>query len=133
MVPSRARLALAVSLLAALAPARPVAAQTELETVRAQMKQGVERLAAVDYGLNRVVMQDPRIGSRTAVLKGLVQNVQVDLDYISAMIQLVGLARDPANAAPVVLGELKGARQRMLLQEFERDVRERSERGLTTG
>jgi hypothetical protein len=124
-------LPVAVILAAALTNPRLAGAQTELEGIRSEMKQRVERLAAVDYGLNRVVMQDPRVGSRTAILKSFVQNVQVDLDYLSAMLELVGLARDPASAAPVVLGELKGARERMLLTEFERDVSERVERGLT--
>jgi hypothetical protein len=125
------RLPAAVILTAALACARPVRAQTELEAIRAEMKQDVEQLSRVDYGLTRVVMQDPRIGSRIGVLKNFVQNVQVDLDYLGALLELVEQARDPAAAAPVVLAQLKGARERMLLDEYERDVAERIERGLT--
>jgi hypothetical protein len=118
-----------LALWAGVVSARPLAAQTELEAIRTEMKAGVQRLVEIDYGMNRVVMQNPNVQSRVSLVRALVLNVQIDLDYLAAMMQLVGMAREPTSAAAVVLTELKGAQDRMLLDEFEQDVASREERG----
>lgn len=137
-LPPRARRArghaarLALVCLAALAHADPATAQSGVDGIRSEMKADVDRLTAIDYGLARVVMQDPRTAARVSPVRGFVMNVQVDLDYLSAMLQLVGLAREPSAAASVVLEQLEGAQDRMLLDEFEQEVMSREQQGVVS-
>ena len=119
---SRALPTVALVFLSAFFDAGRVSAQDDLESIRAEMEAISLRLGEMGMGLFRVTMQEPRLQEHVAQVTGLIQNVQSDLDYLGAMIQLFGLARDSDTAATVVLRELVGAGERMQLESFQEHV-----------
>ena len=119
---SRALPVVALVFLVTFVHAGRVSAQDELGGIRTEMEESSLRLGELGMGLFRVTMQAPRLQSHVSQVTGLIQNVQTDLDYLEALIQLLGLARDPGTAATVVLRELAGARERMQLDEFQEHV-----------
>ena len=127
---SLARILPALALSIGLASPPALRAQADLDAVRSEMQRAQQRLTALDYGLSRVLMQDPRSQSHVSVLKGLILNVQIDLDYLSAMTQLVDLARDADAAEAIFVGQMKGAQDRMLFAELEQEIASREQRGV---
>lgn len=126
---SRAAGALALALAASLTGVSGARAQTGIDTLRTQMEASLARLSQIDGGLLRATMQAPDMREHAQNLQILIASVQLDLDYLEALLRMVQLARDPAEAGPVVLRELQGARDRMLLDVLEEDVRVRRETG----
>ena len=108
---SRAVPVVALVLLVSFVDAGGVSAQNDLGSIRSEMEESSLRLGEMGMGLFRVTMQVPSLQSHVSLVTGLIQSVQTDLDYLEAMIQLFGLARDPGTAATVVLRELAGARE----------------------
>ena len=102
-----------------------MSAQADLDAIRSEMEQIAQRLSNLSIGLTRVVMRDPRARSRVSLVSNFIMNVQIDLDYLGAMLEMVGLARDPDAAGSIVLREMGRAQERMQLEAFERDVRQR--------
>jgi len=111
-------------LLVGFVDASRVSAQHDLTGVRSEMEEIALRLGEMGMGLFRVTMQVPSLQSHASLVTSLIHNVQTDLDYLEAMIQLFGLANDPGTAAAVVLRELAGARERMQLNAFQQHVME---------
>ena len=114
--------AVALVFLVTFVAAGGVRAQDDLGGVRAEMEAISLRLGEMGMGLFRVTMQVPSLQAHVSLVTGLIQSVQTDLDYLEAMIQLFGLARDPDTTATVVLRELAGARERMQLDAFQEHV-----------
>lgn len=102
-------------------------AQTSLDDLRSEMQASSQRLSQLNVMMFRMTMQDPRVESRVSLLTSLTQSVQIDFDYLEALLQMVPLARDREEAVPVVLTELAGARDRMQFEDFERSIQERGE------
>jgi hypothetical protein len=125
---SRALLTVALVLLVNFVDASRVSAQSDLTGVRSEMEEITLRIGEMGMGLFRVTMQVPSLQSHVSLVTNLIQNVQTDLGYLEAMIQLFGLASDPGMAATVVLRELAGARERMQLDAFQQHVMEEENR-----
>jgi hypothetical protein len=114
--------AVALAFLVTFVAVGGVHGQDNLDGVRVEMEESSLRLGEMGMGLFRVTMQVPSLQEHVAVVTGLIQSVQTDLDYLEAMIQLFGLARDSGTAATVVLRELAGAQERMQLDAFQQHV-----------
>ena len=131
LIPRRiscAPLAVTLVLLVGFVDASRVSAQNDLTGVRSEMEGIALRLGEMGMGLFRVTMQVPSLQSHASLVTSLIHNVQTDLDYLEAMIQLFGLANDPGTAATVVLRELAGAQERMQLDAFRQHVMEEENR-----
>jgi len=114
----------AFALLAAAIGAGHAHAQTqsEIDELRVEMEASMERLGGLSMGLFRVTMQDPNLERHAMLTIDLLESVRTDLDYIEALLELYGLARDPSRAGLVVIRELDGIRDRMQLDAFEQHV-----------
>jgi hypothetical protein len=123
---------LAGGLLAGFLAVSPARGQTELDRIRSDMEEQMRRLSQVETMLFRSSLQDPALQDHVQLVSSMTQSVQTDLDYLEALLQLYGLAGDPAAAGAVVLRELAGARQRLLLDEYEQHV-ESEENSAATG
>ena len=114
--------AVAIVLLGTLLGAGALSAQDDLGGVRSEMDESNQRLGEMGMGLFRVTMQAPNLQSHVSLITAFIQNVQTDLDYLEALIQLFDLASDRDTAATVVLHELAGASERMQVEAFEEHV-----------
>ena len=113
---------LAGSFLASFVAFGSASGQTELERLRSDMEEQMGRLSQQEQMLFRSSIQDPGLQEHVQLVSTMTQSVQTDLDYLEALLQLYGLAADPAAAGTVVRRELAGARQRLLLDEYEQHI-----------
>ena len=117
-----ALMAVAIVFLGVLFHAEEVRAQEDLVGIRAEMDASNLRLGEMGMGLFRVTMQVPDLQGHVSLVTAFIQNVQTDLDYLEALVQLFELSGDRNAAAAVVLYELEGATERMQLGAFEEHV-----------